>query len=121
MRLSDFDYELPDDVMAQELASRREKSRMLVVNRTRWGFRDDEFVNFPGCLNSGDVLVLNNTKVFPARLFGRSETGAAVEIFLIETLRDSVWRALARPARRLKPGKRVVFDSDLAGTIVKNL
>jgi len=121
MLLSDFDYELPDDLIAQEPAFRREKSRMLVVNRTRRGFRDDEFVNFPSCLNSGDVLVLNNTKVFPARLFGKTETGATVEIFLIEKLPDSIWRALARPARRLKPGKRVVFDSNLAGTIVKNL
>lgn len=121
MRLSDFDYELPDNLIAQEPASGRETSRMLTVNRTRRVFRDNEFVNFPSCLNSGDVLVLNNTKVFPARLFGRSETGARVEIFLIENLSDSVWRALARPARRLKAGKRVMFDSDLTGTIVENL
>lgn len=121
MRLSDFDYELPDNLIAQEPASRRETSRMLMVNRRLRVFRDDEFVSFPGCLNSGDVLVLNDTKVFPARLFGRSETGASVEIFLIEKLSDSVWRALARPARRLKAGKRVLFDSDLAGTIVESL
>ena len=69
---------------------------MLIANRTGRVFSDDEFANFPSCLNRGDVLVLNNTKVFPARLFGRSETGASVEIFLIEKLSDSVWRALAR-------------------------
>ena len=77
MQLSDFDYELPDNLIAQEPLDDRSRSRMLVIDRTARTFSDDHFSNFAGYLNKGDVLVLNDTKVFPARLLGRSETGAA--------------------------------------------
>jgi len=118
MQLSDFDYKLPDELIAQEPMADRESSRMLVVDRSASAFRDDEFVNFPDSLRPDDVLVLNNTKVFPARLFGTTESGANVEIFLVKSLADSIWEALARPARRLKPGKRIGFGDELNGTIV---
>ena len=121
MKLADFDYQLPADLIAQEPAASRDASRMLVVDRGTASFRDDDFVNFPRLLNRGDVLVVNNTKVFPARLLGRSDTGASVEIFLIEKLSDTSWEALARPARRLKPGKRISFGDQLAGTIIERL
>lgn len=118
MHLSDFDYELPERLIAQEPLEYRADSRMLVVDRTAATFRDDRFTNFPEHLRAGDVLVLNNTKVFPARLFGRSETGAAVEIFLIRETGEMLWEALARPARRLKPGKRIIFGDDLSGETI---
>jgi S-adenosylmethionine:tRNA ribosyltransferase-isomerase len=121
MQLSDFDYDLPDTLIAQEPATTREASRMLAVNRDSGKFSDDEFVNRPRHLKSGDVLVLNNTRVFPARLLGISETGARVEIFLVKQITGTVWEALARPARRLKPGKRIAFGEHLNGTITKNL
>ena len=119
MQLNDFEYSLPVDLIAQEPAERRELSRMLVVDRTTGSFHDDAFANFPERLRTGDVLVLNNTKVFPARLFGRSETGARVEIFLIDQISDTSWVALARPARRLHPGKRIDFGAELNGSIVE--
>lgn len=93
---------------------------MLVVDRARSTFTDDQFANFPTRLTDRDVLVVNNTRVFPARLFGRSETGAAVEIFLIAERTVSVWEALARPARRLPAGKQITFAEDLTAAIVEN-
>lgn len=121
MLLSDFDYELPDDLIAQEPSPTREASRMLHVDRGSGAVQDDAFVNFPSRLSPGDVLVLNNTKVFPARLFGRSESGAKVEIFLIRELVEPNWEALARPARRLPVGKRITFGDELTGTIADKL
>jgi len=121
MDLADFDYKLPDGLIAGEPYSTRDASRMMAIDRGGLGLRDDLFVNFPSRLNSGDVLVLNDTKVFPARLFGESETGACVEIFLVSRCSDSIWQALARPARRLKPGKLIVFGTDLKGTIIRSL
>ncbi len=121
MQLSDFDYALPDDLIAQDPPRERESSRMLVVNPRSGKFDDDVFLSFPDRLRSDDLLVLNNTRVFPARLFGKSDTGARVEIFIVSRLAESRWEALARPARRLKEGKVIEFSSDLKGTIARNL
>ena len=121
MLLSDFDYELPEDLIAQEPSPEREGSRMLHVDRRTNSVKDDAFLNFPSNLTPGDVLVLNNTKVFPARLYGRSESGAKVEIFLVRQLLESNWEALARPARRLPVGKRIEFGDELVGKITEKL
>lgn len=120
MHLYDFDYELPDQLIAQQAPVERAGSRMLVVRRAERSIDDSSFARFPDHLREGDLLVLNNTRVFPARLYGRSETGASVEIFLIERSSPATWEALARPARRLKPGKRITFSEDLSGTIIEN-
>ena len=119
MKLSDFEYDLPDNLIAQEPVAERQASRMLVVDRSSKAFRDDTFSSFPARLRASDVLVLNNTRVFPARLIGTSDTGASVEIFLINEISESLWAALARPARRLKAGKRVKFG-ELDGLIRDN-
>jgi len=117
LSISDYSYELPDELIAQEPLERREGSRMLVVNRGFGTLTDAKFVNFPERLRSGDVLVLNNTKVFPARLNGVTETGAKVEIFLVRKIEGNTWETLARPGRRLKPGKTVRFTNDLSGEV----
>jgi S-adenosylmethionine:tRNA ribosyltransferase-isomerase len=117
MLISEFDYELPPELIAQQPLDDRSASRLLVVDREAGRFVDCRFTDFAGLLREGDVLVLNNTKVFPARLLGRTETGAAVEIFLV-TERHGLWEALARPAKRLHAGKRVIFDEDLSAEIV---
>ena len=121
MQLSDFDYDLPADLIAQRPAHDRAGSRMLFVDRAARALVDDHFANVIRYLRRDDVLVLNNTKVFPARLLGESETGARVEIFLMSNLSGNCWEALARPARRLKPGKRVTFSSALSGEITEQL
>ncbi len=119
MNISEFDFELPDDLIAQEPLPAREKSRMLVVNRSERTFQDEQFSNFTKFLKSGDTIVLNNTKVFPARLFGTSETGAKIELFLVREIEDQVWETLARPARRLKIGKKVSFSENLSATVLE--
>jgi S-adenosylmethionine:tRNA ribosyltransferase-isomerase len=113
MFISDFDYELPEELIAQHPLERRDASRMLVVERARGAWRDSSFSEFPAELKAGDALVVNNTRVFPARLVGRREpTGGRVELLLIRRLGAAganVWEALARPARRLDAGARVTF------------
>ena len=121
MKLSDFDYNLPTDLIAQEPAPLRDASRMLALDRGMRTRSDESFSDFPDHLDRGDVLVVNNTRVFPARLLGISETGAKVEIFLIAKVCGNVWQALARPARRLQPGKLVTFSENLSGRIAKRL
>ena len=121
MRLSDYNFTLPKELVAQDPLGIREASRMLTVDRGSGSITDGLFVDFPALLNRGDLLVLNNTKVFPARLVGRSETGANVELFLVEEIEPGTWVTLARPARRLKPGKRVDFGGRMSAEIVERL
>jgi S-adenosylmethionine:tRNA ribosyltransferase-isomerase len=108
--ISDFDYELPEELIAQSPATERDASRMLVVERTRSSWRDAQFSDLPSELRAGDLLVVNNTRVFPARLEGKREpSGGAVELLLIEEREPFVWEALARPARRLGRGQALTF------------
>ena len=85
MRLQDFDYPLPEELIAQWPAPDRERSRMMVVDRATGGLQDRVFLEFPEMLGKGDVLVINDSKVIPARLFARKTTGAAVEILLLRS------------------------------------
>ena len=119
MLITDFDFELPDELIAQEPLENREKSRMLVVNRALNSFQDEHFYDFPEFLKKGDVVVLNNTKVFPARLFGTSEPGARIELFLVREIENQVWETLARPARRLKTGKKVHFGENFSAEVLE--
>ena len=117
MLISEFDYDLPEELIAQKPPEKREESRMLSVDRTDGSLRDLLFTDFPHLITENDVLVVNNTKVFPARLIGRSETGAKIELFLVDELEEKIWMTLAKPVRRLKPGKRVLFGDDLSAVI----
>jgi S-adenosylmethionine:tRNA ribosyltransferase-isomerase len=119
MLLSDFEFDLPNDLIAQTPLEKRDNSRMLVVNRAEQTYSDAGFSEFPKFLGASDVLVLNNTKVFPARLAGATETGAKIELFLVKQGENNVWETLARPARRLKIGKKIVFDRDLAAEVIE--
>lgn len=118
MLLEELDFDLPSELIAQQGADRRDASRMLAVDRQSGTFEDRVFSDLPQMLHKGDLLVLNNTKVFPARLFGRSDTGAGIEVFLVKEMSDGTWETLARPARRLRAGKRLIFDEDLAADVV---
>jgi len=117
MQLSDFGFDLPDELVAQVPLEHRDASRLMVVDRAIGQHADSHFADLPGLLQSTDLLVLNNTKVFPARLIGTTENGGRVEIFLI-TETDNVWETLARPAKRLYPGKRIYFDDNVSAEIV---
>ena len=119
MLIDEFDYELPEELIAQEPLQKRENSRMLVVNRENGTWQDEYFYNFPNFLRSGDVVVLNNTKVFPARLFGTTETGAKIELFLARETGNQTWETLARPARRLKTVKKIFFGKNLSAEVME--
>jgi S-adenosylmethionine:tRNA ribosyltransferase-isomerase len=123
MRVSDFDYELPAELIAQHPLSERDASRMLIVDRATRTWRDSTFGSLPDCLSANDVLVLNNTRVFPARLLGeRSPTGGAVELLLLREIEPNVWSALARPARRLRTGMHITFcEGKLRAEVIGSL
>ena len=118
MLVSDFDYDLPERLIAQEPVERRDRSRLLVVDRASSTFKDSVFDELPEYLKPGDLLVLNNTRVFPARLIGRrlrktprgdTVLGGRVEVFLVSRLEALVWETLVKPGRALLPGARVEF------------
>jgi S-adenosylmethionine:tRNA ribosyltransferase-isomerase len=124
-RTSDFDYELPEELIALRPAASRDQSRLLVVDRDRRALEDRFFSDFGAFIPAGDVLVLNDTEVFPARLVGYKPTGARAEILLLRPRegQDSprVWEAIVRPGGKLKPGRKVQIAEDLEVTILDSL
>lgn len=111
MHISDFDYDLPAELIAQTPLEQRDASRMLVLDRGQQAWSDSSFKDFPRHLRRHDVVVVNNSRVIPARLRGhREETGGQVEIFLVREIESDVWEALVRPGGRLKQGARVIFS-----------
>jgi S-adenosylmethionine:tRNA ribosyltransferase-isomerase len=123
MFLSDFDYELPEELIAQHPLAERDAARMLVIDREKQSWHDSRFAEIPSYVREGDLLVINNTRVFPARLVGRREpSGGRVELFLVRELEPMVWETLARPARRLQQGARVSFgDGRLRAEVIELL
>jgi S-adenosylmethionine:tRNA ribosyltransferase-isomerase len=134
MQLSDFDYELPEELIAQQPLEQRDASRMLIVNRRAQTLQDSKFQLLPESIQPGDVIVVNNTRVFPARLIGQREpSGGRVEVLLIRELKfeelsvglredaGQIWEALVRPAHRLKPGACIRFgDSNLHAEVLED-
>jgi S-adenosylmethionine:tRNA ribosyltransferase-isomerase len=110
MKIADFDYELPAELIAQTPLERRDASRMLVLDRGAEAWVDSGFREFTKYLRPDDVVVVNNSRVIPARLLGRrEESGGQVEIFLVREIEPEVWEALVRPGNRLKRGARAIF------------
>jgi S-adenosylmethionine:tRNA ribosyltransferase-isomerase len=110
MKITDFDYELPVELIAQAPLEERDASRMLVLDRQAETWTDSSFKEFTRYLRPDDVVVVNNSRVIPARLTGQREgTGGHVEIFLVREIETQVWEALVRPGARLKKGSRAVF------------
>jgi S-adenosylmethionine:tRNA ribosyltransferase-isomerase len=106
MRSDELDYDLPPELIAQHPAARRDASRLLVYERATGAVRHCTFADLPNELH-GELVVVNDTKVVPARLHLKRETGGAAEVLLVEPLGDGVWEALARPSRRLRAGERL--------------
>lgn len=122
MRVDDFDYPLPEELIAQKPADRRDGSRLLVVHRDDGTLEHKHFYDILDYLKAGDCLVLNNSKVLPARLFGVKEgTGARIEFLLIKRLEGDVWETMVKPGKRLKPGDSVLFcERPLLRAVVKD-
>lgn len=123
-QVSDFYYELPEELIAQTPLAERGTSRLLVVSREKNSFHDDVFSNLPHYLGPGDCLVLNNTRVFPARLHGRRNRhdGAEVEVFLVRPLDpgETVWQALVKPGKRAQVGDSILFSNDFHALITQH-
>jgi S-adenosylmethionine:tRNA ribosyltransferase-isomerase len=107
MHLSDFDYELPPELIAQYPAAERDASRLLILDRQSGRLEHRRFSDLPEYLNAGDRLILNDTKVIPARLFGTYENGKSVEVLLLRPLPEGCWEALVKPAKPARQGRRL--------------
>ncbi|WP_040228911.1 tRNA preQ1(34) S-adenosylmethionine ribosyltransferase-isomerase QueA [Bhargavaea cecembensis] len=114
MNIEDFDFHLPEELIAQTPLKDRTSSRLMVVDRETGQVEDRQFPDILGYLQEGDCLVLNDTKVLPARLLGtKEETGAAIEVLLLTDKGGDEWETLAKPAKRVKPGTVVTFGDGL--------
>lgn len=123
MKTSDFDYVLPEELIAQTPMEPRDHSRLMVVHRGTGAIEHKHFYDLPQYLRPGDALVINETKVIPARLLGvKEDTGVPVEVLLLRRENATDWEALVRPGRRLKPGATCVFgDGLLRCTVLENV
>ncbi len=120
MNVSDFDYELPQELIAQDPLEDRSSSRLLVLDKESGEFRHDVFYHIVDELNPGDCLVINDTRVIPARLYGVKEgTGAGIEVLLLKRKENDTWETLVKPGKKAKPGTVISFsDGKLKGTVV---
>ena len=123
MNTADFDFHLPEELIAQTPLEKRDSSRLLIVDRQTGQFSDQHFDNIIDQLEPGDALVMNNTRVLPARLYGtKPETGGHVELLLLKNTQGDFWEVLAKPAKRLRVGTRVSFgDGRLTATVTEEL
>lgn len=123
MNTADFDFHLPEELIAQTPLEKRDASRLLVVDRSSGEFSDQHFDSIIDQLQPGDALVMNNTRVLPARLYGEKPgTGGHVELLLLKNTEGDQWEVLAKPAKRLKVGAQVSFgDGRLTATVVEEL
>ena len=113
MKVSDFNYVLPENLIAQHPYERRDEARLMVLNREKETIEHKVFKDVIDYLNPGDCLVINNTKVIPARLYGKKDTGANVEFLLLKRLENDCWEAMVRPGNKLKPGAKVEFGNGI--------
>ena len=119
MKTADFDYNLPEELIAQTPLEERSSSRLLVVDREIDELKDQYFSDLLAYLDPGDCLVLNNSKVLPARIFGVKEiTNAKIEFLLHKQLSENQWKVLAKPGKRLREGTRVVFSENLNAEVL---
>ena len=120
MKTSDFNYELPQELIAQDPLEDRSSSRLMVLDKETGKVEHHVFKEIIDYLNPGDCLVINDTKVIPARLIGaKEETGAKIEVLLLKRGADDVWETLVKPGRKAKPGTRISFgDGLLVGEVV---
>lgn len=122
MKTSDFDFQLPEELIAQTPLERRDASRLLTLDRESGAVGHHHFYDLPRFLRPGDCLVLNDSRVLPARLIGHRPTGGACEVLLLVDKGGDLWECLVRPGRKLKPGAQVIFgDGQLTATVEEEL
>lgn len=120
MKVSDFNYELPEELIAQTPIEKRDESRLMVLNKEKQTLEHKTFKDIIDYLEPGDVLVRNNTRVLPARIYGKKETGANVEFLLLNNIEEDIWECIVRPGNKLHVGTKVIFgDSILKAEILE--
>ncbi|MBR6596275.1 MAG: tRNA preQ1(34) S-adenosylmethionine ribosyltransferase-isomerase QueA [Oscillospiraceae bacterium] len=120
MKTSDFYYDLPEELIAQTPLQKRDTSRLLVLDRESGEIEHKHFYDILDYLNSGDCLVMNDSRVLPARLLGHRPTGGAVEVLLLRDLGDKKWECLCKPGRKMQVGNEVIFgNGELSATVVE--
>lgn len=118
MKTSDFMYDLPEELIAQTPLELRDGSRLLVLDKDTGAIEHRHFYDLPDYLRPGDCLVMNDSRVIPARLFGTRPTGGAVEVLLLRDLGENCWECLTRPGKKMRPGTAVTFgDGELTGVV----
>ena len=121
MKLSDFDYKLPDKYLAQYPSDERDECKLMLLNRKEEKIEHLVFKDMIDFYDDGDVIVLNNTKVFPARLFAtKDRTDAKVEVFLLRELANDLWEVMVRPARKVRIGNKLIFTPNLICDVIDN-
>lgn len=118
MKVTDFDYDLPKELIAQHPMEPRDHSRLLVLDKDTGVIQHRHFYDLPEYLRPGDLLVFNDTRVIPARLYGKKDTGANVEVLLLIRKNTTDWEALVRPGKKLQIGAKIKFSDELSCTIV---
>ena len=114
VKVSDFNYELPEELIAQHPYDKRDEARLMIINRRKQTIEHRIFRDIIDYLNPGDCLVINNTKVLPARLYGEKEqTGAKVEFLLLKRLKGDIWEVMVKPGKKLMPGSKVSFGGGI--------
>ena len=113
MKVSEFNYELPEELIAQTPIEKRDESKLMVLNKKQQTIEHKTFKNIIDYLKPGDVLVRNNTKVIPARLYGKKETGANIEFLLLNNIENDIWECIVRPGNKLHVGTKVIFGEGL--------
>ncbi len=122
MKTADFDFRLPEELIAQTPLERRDASRLLTLDKNTGAVAHHHFYDLPRFLRAGDCMVLNDSRVLPARLIGRRPSGGACEVLLLVDKGENLWECLVRPGRKLKPGAQVIFgDGHLTATIEAEL
>ena len=121
MNVSDFYYDLPEELIAQTPREKRDESRLMVLNRKDQSIEHKQFKDIIDYLEPGDCLVRNNTKVIPARLYGKKATGAKIEFLLLNQIEGDVWESIVRPGHKLKPGTEVEFGDGLLKATVLDI
>lgn len=118
MKVSDFNYDLPEELIAQTPLEKRDESRLMVLDRKNQTIEHKTFKDIVDYLEPGDVLVRNNTKVIPVRLYGKKETGANVEFLLLNNIEKDIWESIVRPGNKLHVGTKVIFGDGLLETTI---
>ncbi|MDD3013818.1 MAG: tRNA preQ1(34) S-adenosylmethionine ribosyltransferase-isomerase QueA [Candidatus Gastranaerophilales bacterium] len=119
MHISEFDYHLPKELIAQFPSDKRDHSNLMVLNKSEKTVKHKKFFDITECLDENDVLVMNNTRVIPARLIGKKETGASIEVFLLEKKSEKNREVLIKPSKRVKSGTEIKFSEELTAVVIE--